>query len=627
MHEPFPWARRLTNIFNADAYDEDSGYTWTYLAIAMIGNFLVVFLGLLVFGWLRRVRPWWYSSKRLVNPEAVPADDLPNDTLFGWFFPLMRINEEEVLRTAGHDVVMMLRFTKMLERLVVYFAPYAFFVLLPIFVTSKYYEESSDISSFFRATASNVEPHSPRLWASVVGMYLITVILLFLVDGELNAYQSLRYHYLRETKPHRRTVVVEAIPGDLRSAVPLAVYFTTLYPKQAIAKISITQPIKELEALVERREAVMRKIEHELVLAHVHGEAYSQARTIRPGARMCGCVGGEPPVRALDHYRAELELLNEAIAHDQNAWRKIANQREYSAHGQAMASMAAVLGVPEADDTFSRMHEPSANPRKRTSTIDDALELVLEEVDAQLHLGTVREEEDDDVLGGGGGGDSEAGRGSGEGRGAAGYGSTRRAPSLSMFSETSVREVIEREKRSDYASAFSDAVASVRKALLPDVYADPRTGNRASLLRTASTGQITRQRSMSESNFAEQFKQPEATKAFVTFHDYSAAAIAQQVIHAEEPGMMEVTAAPEPNDIIWGNLHLTREARKLRAGVGYVLVALIIIFYIVPISLTYAVLSVPALEDTDLYRASPWKCARSFSQLALLCAHVCFRTL
>ena len=35
-------------------------------------------------------------------------------------------------------------------------------------------------------------------------------------------------------------------------------------------------------------------------------------------------------------------------------------------------------------------------------------------------------------------------------------------------------------------------------------------------------------------------------------------------VHAEEPGMMEVTAAPEPNDIIWGNLHLTREARKLR---------------------------------------------------------------
>ena len=51
------------------------------------------------------------------------------------------------------------------------------------------------------------------------------------------------------------------------------------------------------------------------------------------------------------------------------------------------------------------------------------------------------------------------------------------------------------------------------------------------------------------------------------------------------------------------------EARKLRAGVGYILVAFIIIFYIIPISLTYAVLSVPALEDTDLYRASPWKCA------------------
>ena len=138
-------------------------------------------------------------------------------------------------------------------------------------------------------------------------------------------------------------------------------------------------------------------------------------------------------MRALDHFREELALLNEAIAHDQNAWRKIANQREYSAHGQAMASMAAVLGVPEADDTFSRMHEPSANPRKRTSTIDDALELVLEEVDAQLHLGTVREEDDDDALGGGGG-DAEAGR-AGESRGASassggdggggGYGSTR----------------------------------------------------------------------------------------------------------------------------------------------------------------------------------------------------------
>ena len=220
----------------------------------------------------------WYASKRLVNPESVPSVELPSDGLFTWIMPLARIGEDEILRTAGYDVLMLLRFNKFLMRLTLFFAPcvlrhprarvdapptprharaerrecllppcattpsgrrrfggaararsavppatpprarvarrtttatrphppthfarrrrarYAFLVLVPLALSSTYFENSpTRISSFFRATASNLRPGDPRLWANVVGMYYLTLIFVFLVDGELNAYQVMAH--------------------------------------------------------------------------------------------------------------------------------------------------------------------------------------------------------------------------------------------------------------------------------------------------------------------------------------------------------------------------------------------------------------------------------------------------
>ena len=60
--------------------------------------------------------------------------------------------------------------------------------------------------------------------------------------------------------------------------------------------------------------------------------------------------------------------------------------------------------------------------------------------------------------------------------------------------------------------------------------------------------------------------------------------------------MMQVHPAPEPSDVIWANLHRTRESRKVRGAIGTLMVVLIIGFFIVPVSLLYAVLSLDALK-------------------------------
>ncbi|KNA19423.1 hypothetical protein SOVF_061740 [Spinacia oleracea] len=78
------------------------------------------------------------------------------------------------------------------------------------------------------------------------------------------------------------------------------------------------------------------------------------------------------------------------------------------------------------------------------------------------------------------------------------------------------------------------------------------------------------------------------SSALVFFSSTVAAASAAQSIHARMVDTWTVEGAPEPRQLIWSNLSLHYYAREVRKYVVYIIVALMIFFYMIPISIISA---------------------------------------
>jgi hypothetical protein len=244
-------------------------------------------------------------------------------------------------------LIILLRFNRLCIKLTLLFMPYAFFVLVPLNATSTYWERSSTkITSYFRWTVSNIAPESQKLWGHVGGMFLLSVMLIYLIDQELHYFQELRYRFLRERQPHRRTVIVEQIPPDLRSAAQLALYFATMYPHGSVAHVALVLPAHKLEELVERRMVALQNLEHALVMDRVK-RSDTRFFTGGPCANLFGCGSS---VSAARHWEEVVDSLNLEIAAEQAKWRARTRRTERRADDFAARAVANALGI--ADDNI-----------------------------------------------------------------------------------------------------------------------------------------------------------------------------------------------------------------------------------------------------------------------------------
>lgn len=86
------------------------------------------------------------------------------------------------------------------------------------------------------------------------------------------------------------------------------------------------------------------------------------------------------------------------------------------------------------------------------------------------------------------------------------------------------------------------------------------------------------------------------SKAFLTFKSFTAATIARQVLHMQRVNQMSVSEAPEPRDIIWENLYISRSAQKTRRFVIECLVVLLTAVWVAPVTIVAMVLSADQLR-------------------------------
>lgn len=304
--------------------------------------------------------------------KASALPDLPR-SFFGWIPTLWFITDEKVLATAGLDAYVFLAFFKMAIRFTGYATILAYTILLPI----QYYYDGSKTKFGFpswvlgdgeveiydeKKPAKEHRLDGPYLWAYLGFIYIFTALAVFLLIDATREVMSVRQRYLGgQVTITDRTIRLSGVPSELRSEAALKEYVEDLGIGKVEA-VTICRDWKELDALMEQRTHVLRRLEEAYTsyygrcrkqrrrntLLAVEPEAHDEEaapllngngnlkdgmvrrpmRTLRYGYLKLKTK----KIDAIDHYEARLSILDEQII--------AARKKEYKPVPIAFVTMA-----------------------------------------------------------------------------------------------------------------------------------------------------------------------------------------------------------------------------------------------------------------------------------------------
>lgn len=475
------------------------------------------------------------------------------------------MSDQEIIQRIGYDALIFLRFHRLALRCIVKMIIFSFVVVLPLNYTGagganaeniKGYVEKLFVTDFLRFTMANVNGGSPRLWVHCFAAYLQTAIVVRELLVEYETFNSIRHCYLLSREPHLRTVLVTNIPRHLRSPSKISAYFAHVYPN-SVKQVVMCQNLLRLESLVLQRTGLLAKIEQELLLlcrkekARLFENSSHSGRAFRFLGKLedYGIVNGSQE-RFAKLY-TELEELNGDIEQEQRRRLRVMKKMDRMEAGEGRKEIDYILASP-----FIVEHDPY---QRRL--------LGLKEADSFSSGGAgpyVPPEKD--------AGNKKA---------------QLRARSPRPKDQKQGGKPAQ-EQRSGKKVGFEESPRKVAKSaikrysrLTRDVSFFGRP-----ILSTAALD--------SEGHIEDHLNEV-TDKAFVVMKTFAAATIAKQSMHSSKPGAMQVVSAPEPRDILWNNVYVSKGAIRTRSILGDILVILIISFYVIPIALVSLLVSEQAL--------------------------------
>lgn len=168
----------------------------------------------------------FYAPKRYQTEEGYGKPPPLSSSLLGWVPAVMKLNEAEVILTAGVDAALYMRFLRMSW---IAFALISFFVLtvlLPINITNNTVDQlmategnSSSNNYYFtnldKTTISNIANKSSRLIAHAIIAWVVTIVVLVLLWQTCKEGLRLRIFYLLNVPPgaESHSILCTDIPG------------------------------------------------------------------------------------------------------------------------------------------------------------------------------------------------------------------------------------------------------------------------------------------------------------------------------------------------------------------------------------------------------------------------------
>jgi len=628
--------KKLLNPFpeylsNYDSFNQSTNENMAQVGYTLLVNIIVAFLFWLLFSYKRMYSANLFSPKAQLKGEVTPPA-LSNHNLFSWMRELWNITDEDILKYGGFDTLTFIRFYRLNYKIFGAFAVYAMLVLLPVNGSAP----TPEVDSFQRWSMTNIKDESLRIWYHLAGICLLTGLTAYYLEKEFAFYAQHRHAYLRQRHAHLRTVLVEGIPHKMRSNKTLAMYFEVMYPN-AVQNVRLAQDLRKLELTVRDRLRALRKLETYLHAFHrdrlAAGEDVSEgAQELAQGSRHPAEVPrptlliGDDRVDAIRHYAHLVASFNEIVAGEQVKAIDIARTRDSMTRAESVRVIEGLLRVTETGKLGEIMRQRASERAAEAAVVAESGS-GAGTASVELQGGALRQQH--------AGGD-EAGASRGLGAGYGGTGTTKAASAAAGAAfkskeEEAVSELMrgcegDLEDFRRYREEYGDDSESERLSFAGGVSQD----DRISTFVRISYGQWLR--SMWEQEtfgakmgvlFAGPLKQVEEDgeneddesvglirplverqmflpKAFVTFKTFTAATVARQVIHMQLAGHMAVTEAPEPRDVTWENLYLSRQGAMVRNFFVEAFVLFLIVFWVVPVTLLSHVTALTYLQKV------PW---------------------
>jgi hypothetical protein len=590
-------------IYNEDntdnSYRASTSMTFATLFVLFITLSCVFLIFLSCFYHNQKTSPLFISPRRHRLPKLVPPP-LPVDGYLSWVKVCLFMSDEEIINRVGYDSLIFLRFHRLAVRCIVKMSVFSFIVILPLNYTGSGNASGQDMKSyvgmifvtdFMRFTMANVRAGSPRLWVHCFAAYLLTAIVVRELLVEYETFNSIRHRYLLSREPHLRTVLVTNIPRHLRSSQKITNYFKHVYPN-AVRSVFMCQNITDLERLVKQRTTILSRLEKELlILCRTEKKKLYEPSVWRQcfsalSNRFEDCGVTEGTQERLVSLYSQLEEFNNEIEREQRRRRRVMSMLDRLDAGDGANDIDYVLASPFMTDDPSQRRILGLAPNTYQAPPENRHPAAIPEGD---------EANDDEDEG------------------------EEISPNYSPLPDRTIASQLR---------ARSPAAVGVEPDGLHkyDDYDDGRSKKRGKPISKAKHA-ISRRygRFKKEITFLgrpilsaaevesegkiEDHINEVTDKAFVVMRTFTAATIAIQSMHSSKPGSMQVVTAPEPRDVLWENIYVSKGAHRTRSILGEFLVYLIICFYVVPIAIVSLLVSEKAIISSSprlaqLHRAS-----------------------
>lgn len=578
QHEEDP-SRQLGFLPNyvedASAFRETSmSFATLTMLFTIMTCLLIVFLS--CFYHNQKTAPLFASPRRHRLPNLVPPP-LPVDGTFSWIKVCFYMSDEEIIGRVGFDSLIFIRFHRLALRCILKMSVFSFLVLLPINFSGGGHANASDLkgyvgsllfTDFLRFTMANVTGGSPTLWVHCVAAYLLSAIIMRELVVEYNAFNNIRHRYMLSKEPHLRTVLVTNIPTHLRSPKKIRNYFKHVYPN-AVKNVTMCQNLLTLEKMVAIRNNVISMIEQE-VLNLCRDEKRkltktmsltSTIKTITSAPFACFENMGLVDVVSdrMVQLNRRLEQLNSQIRDELERRNRIMRKLDKMDSSIGNKDIDYMLATPFGDAES----QSTASGASTAGTIH------------RRNTANTRNSDFDYV---------------------------------NFVDDDSSEQ--ENESQKYHPRPFAKAKHAIKRY--------SRSVFDAALLGHSNASKRHAQKHAIENHVNEV-----TDKAFVEMKTFTASTIAIQSMHSSKPGAMDVKTAPEPRDILWQNIYVTKGAKKTRSYIAETVIILLISFYVVPVALISLLVSESALISisprlAQLDQASPF-----FSSAIALAQPIC----
>ena len=186
------------------------------LAVTSVTNGFLLLISLIIFSLLRNKFPRIYTPRLILNGLNSSIGILPNN-LLGWLVPAFRVKDEELLGYLGLDALMFLRLLRLGFIFGILILPYGLIVTLPVNYHGGVSDTDHAVVGLDRLTLGNVKARSSLLWVHCIGVWMYTLLILYLLYREYVAYQRFRQESLcnGDKYHHRYLVMLQEIPKEV----------------------------------------------------------------------------------------------------------------------------------------------------------------------------------------------------------------------------------------------------------------------------------------------------------------------------------------------------------------------------------------------------------------------------